>query len=100
MNLTIYVSEELGRRVKAAKGLEVSRVCQVALERELAVLEQVGARLAKRKRRDGAVLVPGFVEMETEPDSYTSWEKAIPSERLRALRGRRPRPSKKGGGKK
>ncbi len=35
MNLTIYVPDELGKRVRKAKDLAVSPVCQRALERAL-----------------------------------------------------------------
>lgn len=39
MNINIYLPEELGQRVQAAEGLNVSAVCQDALRRQLDSLE-------------------------------------------------------------
>jgi post-segregation antitoxin (ccd killing protein) len=39
MQLNIYLPDELGERVRAADGLNVSQICQVALRQELEMIE-------------------------------------------------------------
>jgi post-segregation antitoxin (ccd killing protein) len=52
MNMTVYVPGELGKRINARKGeLNVSRVFQEAIERELEKLEAVGQEGMEKLRR-------------------------------------------------
>jgi post-segregation antitoxin (ccd killing protein) len=59
MKINIYLPDDLGERVRAAEGLNVSRVCQAALEQEVTLIaavqtsttdiEQAAVRLRKSR---------------------------------------------------
>jgi hypothetical protein len=66
MQMNIYLPEELGERVRAAEGLNVSQVCQFALRQELQTME---ARAAATTDLDRAA--------ERLRKSHGNWEKEV-----------------------
>jgi post-segregation antitoxin (ccd killing protein) len=66
VKMTIYLSDELHERVKADGGLNVSAVCQEALERELGVRQELAKQDGNMERvevtvdRDGEMFTFAF----------------------------------------